>query len=307
VSQLTSVGLLQHSMLGLFLGRRYSSEFLSSNWTLAATFYSRTILSLLAFDANFLPTACHAPIRQFDSPFLCSDCPPCPARDFFLDFAPNKNFWGVEKSALKLRKFFKKNLGDQHLESIIDYVTSRYCFTSQLPFYCSSKAASESCLSRSAYAQLFELSDAAVRRRYSDVNFQRYAFLAAYDVLHRVANATTSRAIYAAHDVTLEALLAALGAETPTRIPYASRIVFEFWREPSQLEPTLRILFNGNPVFPTDTDGIHVPQFRKILQERFRFLFPGAASTADACRLEFAETLLRSTFASTFVSQNIKH
>ena len=147
-------------------------------------------------------------------------------------------------------------------------------------------------MSRSAYEQLFELSDSAVRHRNSDINFQRYAFLAASEFLQHVANETTLRSVYAAHDVTIEALLAALGAQTEMRIPFASRLVFEFWREPGQIEPTLRILFDGKAVFPTETGGMHIARFRKFLQDRFRSLFPGAASTADACRLEFAEKLL---------------
>ena len=293
-SQLTSIGIAQHKMLGLFLSHRYSESIKSANFSFISTLYSRTIISLLSLKSKLLTASCNTSIQTSHSSYFCSHCDECPAMDYYKRYAPNLNYWesNGQTSYIPIRKFFKQHINEGHVEAIFDEVTSHFCFDQKLPMLCDNDTWGKDCLLRRDYDRFFELSLFNYNRRISSINFQRYAYLAAREFLLNAMDNPLSFKIYSGHDITIEVILSALRVKMSARIPYASRVIFEFWKHESIF--LFRVLFNGVSVFPTDSDLISVTQFHTYLNDRFRLLFPGVNSSSKACELDYANILLAS-------------
>ena len=89
-SQLTTIGITQHGMLGLFLSNRYSNLLKSSNFSLISTLYSRTIISLLSLKSKLLTAGvCQTPIEVSESSYFCIACKDCPAISMYKRASPS--------------------------------------------------------------------------------------------------------------------------------------------------------------------------------------------------------------------------
>jgi len=153
------------------------------------------------------------------------------------------------------------------------------------------------CLKQTDYQKFLNLSLENYKNRHADLNFQRVAFLNSIEFLKNVTENPENFRIFSGHDITLDAILGGLGVKLDARIPFASRIVFEFWQFVDS-EISFRVLYNGKHVFPI-SGFFTSDQFSNFLEMRFQELFPGAESVGMACDLEFSGQLFDQPVAST--------
>merc|ERR1711970_1161992 len=88
-----------------------------------------------------------------------------------------------------------------------------------------------------------------------------------------VFNPTNSVSFYAGHDLGIEAILVVLGIKMNHHVPYASRLVFEYWTEKASQITHLRILLNGKILRIGNTDFLNLAELDRLIDSKFETLF----------------------------------
>ena len=254
-SQLTRIGLNQHFKQGQYLLSKYGEK----SYELRSTSYSRTILSLLSLLSG-LSYNFTLPIRPIHaSSLLPNNDQKCPNRDFYNKLIPNRNNWG---DSITLRKRLKNKFGEDHILPLFEILTQKEC------------SGNLSDISEKNISDFVYLYEKNYRKRWNDINFQKNSFLTIYSFLVNIFYNLETFEIYAGHDMNIEAILGGLGFPIFSKIPFASRIVFEIWK--SNEVYFIKFLYNGE-LLATFRDGL------EIVENRLKFLFPNITSFQDAC------------------------
>lgn len=283
-SQLTNLGISQHENLGIYLSKKYPA-LKNSNLISFSTYYTRTIISLLSLMSK-LPDSCAQPTNIDASTYFCKNCTKCPALTIYKSKIPNRNFWGEPGEFSEILNFFRRNFRDRHLVSIFDKVVSSYCSKNILPKVCQTDSR-RPCLSNDEYRRFLQHARKSHNRIFSDVNYKRQAFLSSFEILNNVVVNRDKNYIFSGHDVTIEAILSVFGVKLSNNVPFASRIIFEFFEN-----NFLKIIFNGAQIFPVESKTISVEDYFTYLESQLNVLFPGAYSVEKACTIEFCSDLL---------------
>jgi len=163
-------------------------------------------------------------------------------------------------------------------DSVGDFVLSNFCHDRRLPKLCQSDIDEEekSCITLSEYDQFFQLLQTLYRRRNKSPDFAKYQLLEIVSFLKNkiVTNPTNSISFYAGHDLGIEAILVVLGIKMDHHVPYASRLVFEYWKTEENSEiKKIRILLNGEIVRIGASDFLKLTELDRLIDSEFENLF----------------------------------
>lgn len=281
-SQLTSLGIHQHEVLGNFLKSRYTDF----TFQLSSTSYSRTYLSLLSFLSNFKPDWCSGKrtiVSSRDSYFR-SSISKCNAETLL-----SKQFLGkpwpdsLKELRLKMTRLFKESWIDVMQDTI--YIDS--CSSAKIPFSCATQSKPSKCLSQGEIDQFVNMTSTNNYNYFNDDNFRRHSYLSVVSLIKELLSKNDEFHVYSGHDLTLSALLSFFGFSPSYRIPLASRVIFEFFES-----NRFRVLFNGKQIYPKQSQTTQaVSDFH--LASSFHGLFPNSTDMKSACSKSSVDSFSR--------------
>lgn len=279
VGMLTQVGFQQHSALGLLMQEKYASfigqesrDVNPNQLYVQSTDVPRTIHSAAAFLLGFLSNNSElrykVPIHL--SPGIVLQSPPPGVKHIFgscnklikvrLEDQENTHYFSEERAkfhhmVLRLCNMFSLPEGYRSkpvINELFDHILTRGCHNPGNPLPCN---ANKECISYSFASDLFAFADWTWGRKYPQVSsivatlpFLRHTVL---ELMERAVAGVEDRysfVLSVTHDTTLTQILNALGVPLEGWMPYASRLVFELWRQKSQDLYLVRVLFNGRPI-----------------------------------------------------------
>ena len=281
--QLTPIGYLQHLLNGEFYNKKYSGfikNFKSPSEILVmSTDYSRTVQSVAALltgmfggtfqhhDDKIKIQVQHDKYRE--SHFLKDDRENqiyCPALGLKL-----KEIWKTEKLRslkkvidpvrMEYSELFGINIGEvASLDRLIDILYADLCHGKNLPKGPNGK------VSYSLASRSFQLADRLITEKHAPIaELQTLAIVSRImlEISNHIAQKGNKRklVVFSGHDTVILPLLVLLGVHDDKWPPYASRVVFELWRNangpksPNEDEVFstfqnyyFKILYNGKPL-----------------------------------------------------------
>lgn len=290
-SQLTALGVEQHKRLGSFLQSRYSR--LTSDFTVQSTAYSRTFLSALSFlstfdtDRSICKKAAIQPTK--DTYFRNSEksAKPCPSSVLLKKHFKEKTW---TNTSIEYRQKLTKLYKDTWIDVIADQLFIESCSSSSFSHQCkksTSGGRNEKCLLENDYQNFTSMVSSVNYEYFKNVNYQRHSYLSVKPLVERLFSETQSYKLYSGHDLTIGAILSYFDFFPSFRIPFASRVVFEFFEG-----DRFRVLFNGVQIFPKLLNlTVQISDFSE--EEKFKKLFPSSKSMKDACSKTSVENFRR--------------
>lgn len=302
-SQLTTLGIRQHLEIGKFLREAYKETSLNINDAhLLSTSYSRTALSLVSLVSSFDPKWCqsqqnpimmltpHIYFLQCDKDPISGGCEEtdhafCPALTTFKENSPRISKHDWPKDLIHFKKIFARPnateddwIAKKNPDSVGDFILSNFCHDKRLPKLCQSVNMSrgeDECITLSEYDQFFQLLQTLYRRRNDSQDYAKYQLLEIISFLKYkiVMYPTKSISFYAGHDLGIEAILVVLGIKMDHHVPYASRLVFEYWTEIKTETTKLRILLNGEILRIGSSDFLKLVELDRLIDQTFEKLF----------------------------------
>ncbi|XP_077998385.1 2-phosphoxylose phosphatase 1-like [Glandiceps talaboti] len=265
-SELTPLGAMQHLILGSHLDVVYNKEhnLLSEKWSqsdiaIETTQYQRTLQSSLAFLYGFLPAF------NFDKfeiklsegfNFCQMDCK-CPSAYLYEKM--------VNEEKLQLLK------NDEDLKDAIDAVAkilnvgpSYHPYANHLqdaltPFVCHNRrlpCGPRECLHINHLGGIINHTKMVARVTNQDGKpREKFVRLNMHPLLSRIVDSMESSIqgnnrvkfkLFSGHDLTVSPLIDVLGLPDHAWPPYASRVIFELWKENKTSRHFVRVLYNGD-------------------------------------------------------------
>jgi len=282
-SQLTVLGIDQHKRLGSFLGSRYSS--FTSEFTIQSTTYSRTFLSALSFLSTFDNSICtKTAIQPTKDTYFRNEPKPC-SSSVLLKKNLKEKTW--TNTSIEYRQKLTKLYKDTWIDVIADQLFVESCSSSSFSYQCKASAKLEKCLTDDDFQNFTSMIASVNHEYFQNFNYQRHSYLTVKPLIERLFAETQNYQIYSGHDLTIGAILSYFDFFPSFRIPFASRVVFEFFEGDS-----FRVLFNGVQIFPKVLNqAIQISDFSD--EEKFKKLFPSSQSMKDACSKQSIEKFRR--------------
>lgn len=281
VGMLTQLGFKQLRSLGALLQTRYKTllkNFVASQYSARDVFVHstdvrRTMQSAAAFLVGFLPNyvSVRRPVRLYVSPGTYNHEPPpgiekiyssCHGYYYFLDAELKKTgYYKADRMVFRpllVRLYEMFHIPDPNqpiVNRLFDHFMTRGCHNPRSPLPCYR----DQCIDFSYALKLFNYSDWNWSHKLpANSSFVRLLPFLRHSVIEPMKKRTSDDSeednpytfkfmVTVSHDDTLMMLLNALGYRLDAWIPYASRIVFELWRN-YKLEHFVRVLYNGKVI-----------------------------------------------------------
>ncbi|CBY31852.1 unnamed protein product [Oikopleura dioica] len=282
-SQLTALGVEQHKRLGSFLRSRYSS--FTPDFAVHSTTYSRTFLSALSFLSTFDTSICtKTAIMPTKDTYFRGEAKPCPSSILLKKHFKEKTW---TNTSIEYRQKLTKLYKDTWVDVIADQLFIESCSSSSFSHRCKTSAKHEKCLSDNDFKNFTSMLEYVNYEYFKNENYQRHSYLSVKPLIKRLFAETQNYQIYSGHDLTIGAILSYFDFFPSFRIPFASRVVFEFFEGDS-----FRLLFNGVQIFPKLLNQtVQIAEFSD--EEKFKKLFPSSKSMKDACSKQLIENFRR--------------
>ena len=284
-AQLTSLGIEQHKLLGRYLRSRYSK--FTSSFTVTSTTYTRTFLSALALLSTFDPSICsNSVISPTRDTYFRADPQPCQSTNLLKNSYYEKTWTNV---SIDFRQKITKLFKETWIDVIADQLFVESCSSSIVSYQCknSSSAKQNKCLSAEEIANFTSMVSSINHEYVKNINYQRNSFLSVKPLIEQVFAESESFRLYSGHDLTLGAILSFFDFFPDFRVPFASRIVFEFFQGDK-----FRVLFNGVQIFPKLPEKVF-PVSEFSFEKKFHSLFPKSTSIQDACSKQSIDNFRR--------------
>lgn len=323
-AQLTGIGAAQHLSNGINLKRIYIDKhqllqpnFNASEIHIRTTSYSRTYQSAIAFLFGFLPKFDFSKLKIFtgDPPNFCASTKnrsrgyscSCPAVNTYEDKAQKEIRRKRKNSKLytRLNSELSELTGTPidkltWISSVLDYLNGYICHSLPLPCY----AQSGRCFTWDLIGRMWNYRDSYMSGLEAvSYSYKKYSRLYMHPLLREIAKRmgrvvrrkdTVKFVLYSGHDMTVTPLKTALGFNEGLHPPFASRIVFELYKDVSGNSTQgyfTRYLYNGKDVTEqvifcagkTNSDGLcaieHFLQF--VMYDNLKYF--NANSFEEAC------------------------
>ena len=174
----------------------------------------------------------------------------------------------------KLTKLYK----DTWIDVIADQLFIESCSSSSFSHQCNKASGErEKCLTDDDFRNFKSMVSSVNHQYFKNVNYQRHSYLSIKPLVDRLFSETQNSELYSGHDLTIGAILSYFDFFPSFRIPFASRVVFEFFQG-----DRFRVLFNGVQIFPKLLNKtVQISDFSD--EEKFKKLFPSSKSMKDTC------------------------
>ncbi|XP_076359354.1 2-phosphoxylose phosphatase 1-like [Tachypleus tridentatus] len=275
--ELTHIGAMQHLVLGQLLGEVYKKKWnllpehiTSEHFSVLSTRYSRTFQSALAFIFGFLPKLELDDLKviQVEDQLFCvkeesCQCEKLDQQEALVYEKMNqllKSHPAVVDLVYKLSPIVRGRGASPnitHVKPLFDALMAYVCHQSHLPCW----PQPYTCATIDHVRNMISYLDWEGKQLLGYPPYRKGAVLKMYGLLTRLKNILSDRIqrrtdhrffLFSGHDLTIEPLSVILNFNSGTIPPYASRVIFELYKQKkptySEADYVIRVLFNGKDV-----------------------------------------------------------